>query len=149
MGTGNRKRSYDELQIGEMFPPLVKVETQDAINRYAELASLPRQEDVRNLHTDDEYAKTTVFAGTVNMGVATVAYCLEALEQVIPTEALLNGGRIEIKAIEPVRAGDTITIVGSVTGKREENGARFVDLEIKAENQHGRLAAVGTATAKF
>lgn len=149
MSADNQKRAFDQLQIGEQFPLIVKVETQEAINRYSELASIPHLPDVKNLHTDDEYAKTTVFAGTVNAGIATVAYCMEALERVVPTEAFLNGGRIEVKAIEPVRAGDTITVTGRVAGKREENGVRLVDFEIKVENQHGRVAAVGSATAKF
>ncbi len=149
MSASSGKSNFQSLQVGDEFPPVVKTDTQEAINRYAELASLPRQEDTRNLHTDEDYAKTTVFAGTVNQGVATVAYCMEALEQAVPAEAFLSGGRIEIKAIEPVRAGDTITITGSVAGKREENGARFVDFDIRAVNQHGRLAAVGSATARF
>jgi acyl dehydratase len=54
-----------------------------------------------------------------------------------------------MKAIEPVRGGDIVTMIGSVTGKREENGARFVDFEVRVENQHARLVAVANATARF
>jgi 3-hydroxybutyryl-CoA dehydratase len=145
----SKPKSFEELQVGEQFPPVVKIEAQASINLYQELAGFPHQQDTKNLHTDDEYAKTTVFAGTVNQGVATVAYFIEALEQIVPASTLTGGGRIEVKGIEPVRAGDKLTIVASVAGKREEAGARFVDFEIKAENQQGRLAAVGTATARF
>jgi 3-hydroxybutyryl-CoA dehydratase len=144
-----KKKSYDELQVGEQFPPVIKVESQEAINLYADLSSIPRDPNTKNLHMDEEYARTTVFAGTVNAGVATVAFFIEAMEQAVPSEAIQDGGRIEVKAIEPVRAGDKLTIVASVAGKREEAGARFVDFEIKAENQYGRLAAVGAATARF
>jgi acyl dehydratase len=143
------KKTFETLQVGDQFPPVIKVETQEAINLYAELSSIPRDPNTKNLHIDEEYARKTVFAGTVNAGICTVAFFIEAMEQEVPTESILNGGSIEVKAIEPVRAGDKLVIVASVAGKREENGGRFVDFEIKAQNQHGRLAAVGSATARF
>jgi acyl dehydratase len=145
----SKKRSFEDLQVGDKFPPIVKRETHEDILRYSELASMPHKDEVKNFHIDEEYAKTQVFAGKVNAGVATVAYCLEALEQGVPAAALQKGGRIELKAIEPVRSGDTIVMFASVTGKREENGGRFVDFEVRVENQHGRLAAIANATARF
>jgi acyl dehydratase len=42
--------------------------------------------------------------------------------------------------------GDVITVSGTVTAKREENGEKLVDLEVKCTNQNGQDTLQGTAT---
>ena len=42
--------------------------------------------------------------------------------------------------------GDVITVSGKVTGKREENGQKLVDLEVKCTNQNGQDTLQGDAT---
>jgi acyl dehydratase len=42
--------------------------------------------------------------------------------------------------------GDQITVSGKVTGKREENGEKLVDLEVKCTNQNGQNTLEGSAT---
>ncbi len=39
-----------------------------------------------------------------------------------------------------------ITLSGKVTGKREENGEKLLDLEIKCTNQNGQDTLQGHAT---
>ena len=42
--------------------------------------------------------------------------------------------------------GDVITVSGKVTGKREANGEKLVDLEVKCTNQNGQDTLQGHAT---
>jgi acyl dehydratase len=42
--------------------------------------------------------------------------------------------------------GDVITVSGKVTAKREENGEKLVDLEVKCTNQNGQDTLQGNAT---
>ena len=42
--------------------------------------------------------------------------------------------------------GDVITVSGKVTGKREENGEKLIDLEVKCTNQNGQDTLQGHAT---
>lgn len=141
------RSSYGDIHAGDVLPSVTKTETQESIDRYAELARAGRPPLGKSLHSDDEFARRTIFAGTVNMGVATMAYCHEVLEAAFPAAAMRRpGSRVDFKAIEPVRAGDTITVSGVVSGKREENGQKLIDCELRVVNQHGTLCGVATAT---
>ncbi|MEQ8662045.1 MAG: acyl dehydratase, partial [Gammaproteobacteria bacterium] len=45
--------------------------------------------------------------------------------------------------------GELVTIDGTVTGKREEDGRRLVDFELVARNQDGELSARARASAEL
>ena len=127
---------------GEPLPSVTRLESQEAIDRYAELTRV-RPRVGQSLHTDDAFARRTIFGGTVNMGVATAAYCSEALEQAFGPESLLRpGARLEFKGIRPVRAGDEITVTGQVvvhTGERAQ-------CALTVHNQTMTLVGIAGAT---
>jgi acyl dehydratase len=130
------------IAASDALTKIVKVETQEAIDSYAELTRV-RPRTGSSLHSDDDFARRTIFGGTVNMGVATAAYCSELLERAFGPAALLRpGARLEYKGIRPIRAGDEITLTGRVTSRRSEG----TDCEIQVHGQDGTLRGVGTAT---
>jgi len=142
-----RTVSYDHVQVGDELPILVKHESQETIDLYARYAPTGPRPDWRNLHTDEEFASKGIFGGTVNMGIATVAYVGELLEKAFPLRNLMSyGSRLEMRATEPIRAGDTIAFTGRVTGKREEDGHRMVDCEVTGTNQLGQIVARARAS---
>lgn len=115
-----------------------KHETQEAIDAYAELTRIRPRRSQNNLHSNPEFARRTIFGGTVNMGVATAAYCSEAIERAFGPAALLRpGGRLEYKGIRPIRAGYEITVGGRAAGR---------ECELWVHNQDGLLCGVGSAT---
>ncbi len=137
--------TFDSIGVGDELPPLTISETQETING----ARLPISEDEwipQNIHTDPEFAKEGIFAGTVNAGITTMAYINQMLEQWFPASALYDGGRLLFKAIEPFRPGDTVTFTGTVTAKRQEGGRKVIECVIKGANQHGKLIGVAEAT---
>src|SRR3972149_5067068 len=103
--------TFESIRVGDPLPTLVKHETQETIDRYGKLAQLRRPE-WHNLHTDVGYAQGGIFAGTVNMGTATCGYMGHLLEMAFPLRGILGGGRFEMRATEPIRAGDTATFTG-------------------------------------
>jgi acyl dehydratase len=126
----------------ERLPTLTKLESQEAIDRYAELTRV-RPRRGHSLHSDPEFARRTIFGGTVNMGVATAAYCSEVVERAFGPAALLRpGGRLEYKGIKPIRAGYEIELGGRVVAR----GPDGVECELTVVNQDGLLCGVATAT---
>ena len=145
-----RTITYDSVQEGDELPILVKHESQETIDLYARYAPAGPRKDWHNLHTDEEYAKKGIFGGTVNMGVATVAYVAELLEKAFPLKYVLGAGsKLEMRATQPVRAGDTITFTGTVTGKVEKDGQKYVECEVTGTSQSDTLVARARATIAF
>jgi len=139
--------TFESIQVGDELPILVKHESQESINLYHELAIPQQRPDWHDLHVHEEFAQKGIFGGTVNMGVATVAYMAELLEKAFPIKSLAGkGSRLEMRATEPIRAGDTVTFTGRVTGKRVEGGQRLVDCELTGTNQLGQTVAIARAT---
>ena len=142
--------TYDSVQVGDGLPILVKYESQDTIDLYDRCAPQGPRQGWHNLHTDEEYAGKSVFGGTVNMGEATVAYVAELLEKAFPVRSLMSlGSRLEMRATEPIRPGDTITFTGQVTGKRKEKALGLVDCEIICTNQSNKVVARAQASIPF
>jgi hypothetical protein len=46
-------------------------------------------------------------------------------------------------------AGDMLSIIGTVTGKRVEDGKHLVDIEQEARNQDGELSVLGTGVVEL
>jgi 3-hydroxybutyryl-CoA dehydratase len=131
-----------EVAPEDALPTVVKLESQEAIDQYGELTRV-RPRVGANLHTDEEFARRTIFGGTANMGVATLAYCSEVLEKAYGPSAMLRSGtHLEYKGIRPIRAGFEITLSGRVTARRPGEH----DCEIKVVNQDGLLCGIATAT---
>lgn len=120
--------------IDANLPTLVKHETQEAIDAYAELTRLRPRLHNNTLHSNPEFARRALFGGTVDMGVATAAYCGEVLERAFGPEAVR---RLEYKGIRPIRTGDAVTITG-----RAEGAA----CELTVVAQDGTLRGVASAT---
>lgn len=145
MATNVQPATFDSISVGDELSPFTIGETQETIDN-ARVAAGEEESTVPNIHTDPEFARSGLFAGTVNSGVTTMAYIDRMLESWFPARALYDGGRMLFKAIEPVRPGDTVTFTGRITGKRTEGDRKIVDCEIKAVNQAGTLTGLAEAT---
>lgn len=139
--------NFESVQVGDELPILVKHENQMTIDLYAKYASAAPKAGWNNLHTDKEYASKGIFGGTVNMGVATVAYVAELLEKAFPIKDITGlYSNLGMRATEPFRDGDTVTFTGQVTGKRVDDDRNLVECEVIGVNQHERTVARATAT---
>ncbi|HIF11788.1 MAG TPA: hypothetical protein EYQ82_01965 [Dehalococcoidia bacterium] len=119
---------------------LVKSETAETIAAYGKLY-VGRPDDWLSTHTNEEFARTAIFGGAVNAGVATVGYTAQWLDLVERPGILWDGGRFESRALAPVKAGDDLHI----TGERRESEGDLV-YEIVAVNQSGVTTFRSVAT---
>lgn len=132
----------EPVPADRQLPAITKLETQEAIDDYSELTRV-RPRISASLHSDPEFAQRTIFGGTVNMGVATTAYCSEVLEQAFGPGALLKrGASLEFKGIRPVRAGTQLTLSGEIT----EQNDNTVACKVTAHDDDKNLMGIAEAT---
>ena len=137
--------TYDSVAVGDELPPFDIFETQETIDN-TRMPEITGNVTRPNIHTDPDFARRGMFAGTVNGGVISMAYVTTMLERWFPAGSFYDGGRLEFKAIQPFRPGDEVEFTGTVTGKRRVNGKGLIDCEIKGTNQLGQIMGVATAT---
>jgi len=113
--------------------------TQGKIEAYS------RVEGEVSIHTDEELAKGVGLPGTVAAGLMLVDYLSEMLTDFLGT-GWIQGGRIAVSFIVPVRPGDEITARGVVRGKLSEGPATRLILDVWCENQRGEKVTAGTAS---
>ena len=145
MVTNAKTASFESINVGDELPSLQKSETQEDINNYLEL-NRRREREIQsmNLHTDEEYAEKGIFAGTVNYGVTTCGFMVEALQLAFPTRNIAQG-TFSMRALEPIRVNDVVTYTGKVLNKREEDGKRLVEVEVTGTNHMDQTVAVAKA----
>jgi acyl dehydratase len=132
--------TYDKLAVGDEAPPLV-VESLTRTNfvRYAGASG-----DFNPMHTDETVATSVGNPSVFGHGMLTAGLMARVVKDWFGPEALR---RFQVRFSKQVWPGDTLTCTATVTGKREENGERLVDLSCAVTNQDGVEVLSGTATA--
>lgn len=110
--------------------------TQEQINQYAEAS-----DDRNPLHIDSEFAKTTIFKGTIAHGLLSAAFLNEMMVKYFGTYWETTGD-ISITFLYPVRPGDTIKTKGKITNI---DALGRVTVEIQCVNQENKKVIVGQA----
>ena len=138
---GRVERSYE---TGAPVTPLVKHMTQEAINLFEGSSG----ETGPSQFTDDEAARETLgTSGTVASGRMSLTFAIEMLRRYFGADVFNHTGMVDLRFLQPVRPGDTITFSGTISEMaREANGSR-VTVDIKAENQNGDTTGAGKGSA--
>jgi acyl dehydratase len=100
----------------------------------------------RNSHSDIYAAKADGIHRTIASGQNQMAFLHELMELNFG-DAWVYGGKISVRYIHPVYAGDHLTATGLVTSIGEFDGKPRVELQLWCENQDGRKTSAGTASA--
>ena len=106
---------FEEFNIGDKFVTPSRTITEADIVTYAGLSG-----DYHIIHTDEEFAKGTIFGSRIAHGPLTTAIALGLLFRI----GLLDGTSMALlglnaKFVNAVLPGDTIKCVVEVIGKRE------------------------------
>jgi 3-hydroxybutyryl-CoA dehydratase len=120
-------------------PPLSRLITQEAIQRYAEAAS-----DFNPIHVDEEFARKTPFGGTIAHGMLVLAYVSETMAAAFGHD-WLAGGRLKVRFRAPARPGDTLTVRAEPRRDRQADAGRVLEHAIECSNQNGETLISGTA----
>ena len=142
--------AFDAVSIGDKLASLSISESQEIINR-KDAFRLAGGPPSGNIHTDEEFARQNIFNGIVASGPAAMSYVDQMLQRSFPLSAFHHGGRLLMRAIEPFRVGDTVTLQGEVMAKQpalpsEDQGGGMVECRIKGINQRGGLVNLSDAS---
>lgn len=129
-------KTFDELTVGQS-DSLSRTLTQEDIVAFAAVTH-----DTNPAHLDEEYAKNTLFKGTIAHGMWTAGVISAILGTQFPGAGTIYLGQT-MQFRRPVRAGDTVTVSVTVKEKNEENGQ--VVLDCLVTNQKDEKVVVGEA----
>ena len=133
--------NFAETPVGHLLNELAITESQNIMNEKNDFRLAGRRSD-SNIHTDEEFAKQNIFAGTTNSGPATMSYVDQMLGLSFSVDSFYSGGSLLMRAITPFRSGDTVTFRGEITDKREDGGKKLIDCRVKGTNQRGDLVCL-------
>ena len=134
---------YEELDIGRRFETPRRTVIDADIGTFAGLTA-----DFNPLHMDELFAAESDFKGRITHGPMIVGMAFGLASRA----GLMDGtvlGLLDIawKFMQPVRPGDTISVVVTVVDKRltKKPDRGVVTLQLDVLNQRGEVAQVGTA----
>ena len=136
--------SRTEISIGQNIPSVTKSITENSILGFESTGILERE----NIHNNPEMAaKRLGTTYTLASGRMSITFASECLRKFFGTEIFNHTGTVNLKFLRPVKAGDTITVTGSVSGTEEIESGTRVSVDLFCDNQDGNRTAVGIGTA--
>ena len=134
---------FDDMTLG------MTVEPAPAVIEKEKMLAFAREYDNIPLHTDEDYAKTTLFGKLIAPGVmAFMVVWAKYLEVDFFGEELLAGKSTKIEWQKPVFAGDVLTgraTITNLTPRNAKNGLAEVSFEVF--NQNGELVLTDVTEA--
>jgi acyl dehydratase len=130
---------FGDVKVGDKLKPLVL----PPISRHQLALYCGGSGDHNPIHVDIDFAKKFGFKDVFAHGMLSMAFLGRLVTSFVPQAQVRNLGT---RFTSITWVGDVITVSGTVTGKREENGEKLVDLEIKCTNQNGQDTLQGNAT---
>ena len=136
--------SRTEIAPNQEIPSITKSITTESILQFESTGILDRE----NIHNNPELAaKRLGTTYTLASGRMSITFAAESLRKFFGPEVFNHTGTVNLKFLRPVKAGDTITVTGAVSGSEETDGGTKVSVDLYCDNQDGNRTAVGTGTA--
>lgn len=118
-----------------------KIKIEPATIHKNDMLDFAKKYDSIPLHTNEDYAKSTIFAQLIAPGVMSfMSVWAKYLENDLAGDELLAGKSTKIEWFKPVFAEDVLTstcTVSKLTKRNEKNG--IVELTFEVFNQNGEL----------
>ncbi|REE18155.1 acyl dehydratase [Paraburkholderia sp. BL27I4N3] len=141
LGIGQNAKYYEDLEVGTQWESPRRTITEADIVMFTAVTG-----DHNPVHTDEEFAKTTVFGGRILHGPAAFAIAT-GLESRLGikegTAVAFLGMTWDMRG--PVKIGDTIHVREQVASKRETKkpGTGIVNFYVAIVNQRGEVVQEG------
>jgi acyl dehydratase len=130
---------FDDVKVGDAIKPIVL----PPISRHQLALYCGGSGDHNPIHVDIDFAKKFGFKDVFAHGMLSMAFLGRIVTSFAPQAQVRKLGT---RFTSITWVGDVITVSGKVTGKREANGEKLVDLEVKCTNQNGQDTLQGDAT---
>jgi len=131
--------AYDDIKIGDEAS-LTRTITETHIVLYAGLTG-----DMNPVHVDAEQAEQSMFKERIAHGMLVAGLISAVLGNQLPGPNTIYLGQ-DLKFTAPVKIGDTVTVVVTVTDKRDDR--RIIKLRTIVSNQNGETVIDGNAVMK-
>lgn len=144
MGYPLRGKYFQEFEIGQEIFSAGRTITEADIVQFANLTG-----DTNPLHTDAEYAKTTLFGERIAHGLLGLSYMLGLLWPLGFMEGTVIAFMgLEAKFKAPIKIGDTVRAVARVKQTKEMKaaGGGIVVLDVRMYNQRDELVTTSDMT---
>ncbi len=134
------KRYYEDVQVGDSIPALVKLPvTHLQLVRYAGASG-----DFNPLHTDPKVGEEIGTGGIIAHGMLIMGFVGQLLSDYVGPGALRKFG-VRFKGM--THLDDEITCTGTITEKYEADGEGRIAGKVQAVDQNGDVKVVGTFVA--
>jgi 3-hydroxybutyryl-CoA dehydratase len=131
-----KEKTFDDIQLGDSVW-LRRTVTDADIANFAGVSG-----DFNALHTDEEYAKNTMFKGRIAHGFFTATLITNLIGNRLPGPGSVYLKQ-EVRFLAPVRVGDTITGEVEVVEKMPEK--KRIRLKTTVSNQKDEVVLDGEA----
>jgi 3-hydroxybutyryl-CoA dehydratase len=131
--------AYEDIKIGDEAC-LARTITEAHIVSYAGLTG-----DMNPVHVDAEHAAKSMFGERIAHGMLVAGLFSAVLGTQLPGPNSIYLGQ-DLKFVAPVKIGDTVTVIVTVTEKRDDK--RIIKLRTTATNQRDEMVIDGTAVVK-
>ena len=128
--------SYDEIFVGQTGSYSKRIGEREV------LLFAAASGDINPLHLDSEYAAGTRFGERIAHGILSGSLISSAVALVLPGPGAVYVSQ-SLNFLRPVSIGDELTAELTVTAKRDDK--RFVTLDCRVVNQHGKAVVSGEA----
>ena len=128
--------TYDELQVGQSAR-LLRTLTADDIQAFAAVTG-----DVNPAHMNPAYAQDTLFHGIIAHGMWSAGLISALFGTEFPGPGTIYLEQ-QLRFKQPVRVGDTLTVVATVLSK--DDAKKRVEMDCSVTNQNGALVLQGVA----
>ena len=132
----------EDIKVGDELPTFVRSTGFHNWNRYAAV-----NDEFVPIHMDDEAGRNAGYPTAFGMGNLQWAYLHNLLRNWMGDDGRIVNISCQFRS--PNVKGQTVTAHGVVTAVRDEDGERFVDLDVWTEEQNGVKLAPGSATVAF
>ena len=133
------ERTYEDIKVGDEAS-LTRTITEVHIVNYAGLTG-----DWNPVHADAEHAARSMFGERIAHGMLVAGLISAVLGTELPGPNSIYLGQ-DLRFAAPVKIGDTIKVVVTVTEKRDDK--KIIKLRTTAYNQRGEIVLDGTAVTK-
>ena len=132
---------FEDMNVGFAMTDVVKGPVQKMqLVMYAGASG-----DFNPLHTDDDFAKAVGMKdGVIAHGMLIMGFVGQAITTWVPRKSLRKFG---VRFAGMTKPGNTITISGSVTDKRVENGENIITCSVVAKDETGDVKVTGSFSA--
>ncbi|MQG31005.1 MAG: hypothetical protein FI724_02470 [SAR202 cluster bacterium] len=136
--------SRTEIKPDQAIPSVTKSITENSILEFESTGILDRE----NIHNNPELAaKRLGTTYTLASGRMSITFAAECMRKFFGPDVFNHTGTVNLKFLRPVKAGDTITVTGAVSGTEETDVGTKVSVDLFCDNQDGNRTAVGIGTA--